>query len=94
MGVPVVALRGDRHAGRVGASLLTCLGLDELIANDAGQYIEIAAALAADRKKLGELRTSLRARMAASPLCDARAFARTIETAYRAMWKAWAMKQM
>ena len=27
MGVPVVALRGDRHSGRVGASLLTSVGL-------------------------------------------------------------------
>jgi protein O-GlcNAc transferase len=94
MGVPVVALRGDRHAGRVGASLLTGLGLDELIADDAGQYIEIAAALAADRAKLAEWRGILRARMAASPLCDAEAFARKIEAAYRAMWRAWVLKQV
>ena len=91
MGVPVVALRGDRHAGRVGASLLAGLGLDELIARDTSRYIEIAAALAADRAKLDEWRRNLRARMAASPLCDAKAFARKIEAAYRAMWQAWAI---
>jgi predicted O-linked N-acetylglucosamine transferase (SPINDLY family) len=33
MGVPVVTLRGDRHAGRVGASLLTQVGLTTLIAD-------------------------------------------------------------
>src|SRR5262249_25869327 len=31
MGVPVITLRGHRHAGRVGASLLTQIGLTDLI---------------------------------------------------------------
>ncbi|MEI6560438.1 MAG: tetratricopeptide repeat protein, partial [Rhodospirillaceae bacterium] len=46
MGVPVVTLLGDRHAGRVGASLLGRLGLDELIGRDRDHYQEIAVALA------------------------------------------------
>ncbi len=49
MGVPVVALAGDRHAARVGASLLTAIGHPEWIAHSAGDYIRIAAALAVDR---------------------------------------------
>ena len=89
MGVPVVALRGDRHAGRVAASLLHTLGLDELVARDVESYVEIAAALAGDRRRLAELRNSLRPRMAASALCDAPAFARKIEAAYRDMWRRW-----
>jgi protein O-GlcNAc transferase len=89
MGVPVVTLRGDRHAGRVGASLLTQIGLSDLIANSADEYVAIAAALAEDPARLNELRRSLRPRIAASPLCDFRAFARNIEVAYRTMWQQW-----
>jgi protein O-GlcNAc transferase len=89
MGVPVVTLRGDRHAGRVGASLLTQIGMSDLIADSVEAYVETAAALAGDPARLSELRHSLRPRMAASPLCDAPAFARKVEAAYRTMWQRW-----
>ena len=68
MGVPVVTLRGDRHAGRVGASLLTRIGLTDLIANSVEEYLEIAVALAHNPERLSDLRRVLRPRMAAS-LC-------------------------
>ena len=87
MGVPVVTLCGDRHAARVGASLLTQVGLSEFIATSVADYIDIAATLAADPQRLVQLRRSLRARLAASPLCDAPAFARKMESAYRGMWQ-------
>jgi protein O-GlcNAc transferase len=89
MGVPVVTLRGDRHAARVGASLLTQVGLSDLIADSMEAYTEIAVASAGDVARLVDLRQSLRPRMAASPLCDAPAFARRVEAAYRAMWQRW-----
>ena len=89
MGVPVVTLRGDRHAGRVGASLLTQVGLSDLIADSTEAYVEMAVALTSDPARLCELRQSLRPRMAASPLCDAPAFARKVEAAYRTMWRRW-----
>ncbi|MFI4973168.1 MAG: tetratricopeptide repeat protein, partial [Caulobacterales bacterium] len=89
MGVPVVALLGDRHAARVSASLLTQVGLEELIATDVQAYVDIAARLAADPARLAEIRRTLRPRMAASPLTDAPAFARKLERAYRQMWTRW-----
>jgi FkbM family methyltransferase len=88
MGVPVVALAGDRHSARVGASLLTAIGMTELLARDVKGYVAAATALAKDRARLAETRRTLRARMAGSPLCDARRLAREIERAYRAMWRA------
>ncbi len=89
MGVPVVTLRGDRHAARVGTSLLTRAGLTELIADDPEGFVRIAADLAASPARLAVLRADLRARVAASALCDAAGFARDVEEAYRAMWQAW-----
>jgi predicted O-linked N-acetylglucosamine transferase (SPINDLY family) len=93
MGVPVVTLAGQAHAGRVGASLLSLVGLEDLIAEDLDGYIRIATALAADPDRLTDLRRTLRPRMAASPLCDAPAFARKMEAAYRALWQRWAGEQ-
>ena len=89
MGVPVVTLLGDRHVSRVGASLLTRIGLDDLVAGDEDAYVEIAAALARDPGRLAGLRQGLRQRMLTSPLCDATGFARRIEDAYRIMWRRW-----
>jgi predicted O-linked N-acetylglucosamine transferase (SPINDLY family) len=89
MGVPVVTFRGARHAGRVGASLLAAVGLHELIATDEDGYVERAATLASSRERLGQLRVGLRERMRRSELCDAAGFARSMEGAYRRMWRAW-----
>jgi predicted O-linked N-acetylglucosamine transferase (SPINDLY family) len=89
MGVPVITLCGDRHAARVGASLLHQVGLTDLIAHSTEEYVEIAAALAEDSERLDNIHRSLRARMAASPLCDAHGFAGKIESAFRQMWQAW-----
>jgi predicted O-linked N-acetylglucosamine transferase (SPINDLY family) len=89
MGVPVVTLRGDRHAGRVGASLLDQIGLTEFVANSVEEYVGIALALARNGERLEELRHSLRPRVAASRLCDGPAFARKIEAAFRSVWQQW-----
>jgi protein O-GlcNAc transferase len=79
MGVPVVTLAGERFLGRVGASVLTALGLEELVATDGDGYVARAVALAEDRRRLSGLRRSLRGRVAASPLCDAATYTRNFE---------------
>jgi predicted O-linked N-acetylglucosamine transferase (SPINDLY family) len=89
MGVPVVTLRGDRHAGRVGASLLEQIGLTELVASSVEEYVGLALTLARNGERLAELRHSLRPRMAASRLCDGPAFAQKIEAAFRSVWQYW-----
>src|SRR5262249_44639957 len=89
MGVPVVTLLGDRHAGRVGASLLSQIGLTDLIANSVEEYVEIAVALASNPGRLDDMRRSLRPLLQASPLCEGSAFARKIEAAFRTMWQQW-----
>ena len=89
MGVPVITLCGTRHAARVGASLLTAMGLTDFIANTSDGYVETAADLAKNIERLANLRQDLRPRMAASPLCDAETFAGNIETTFRDMWRRW-----
>ena len=56
MGVPVVTRAGDVHMSRVGASLLHAAGLDDLIAQNAVEYVEAAVALAGDEERRRELR--------------------------------------
>jgi predicted O-linked N-acetylglucosamine transferase (SPINDLY family) len=90
MGVPVVTLLGDRHAGRMVASVLTQVGLDDLIARTPEEYAARAAGLAGDLERLATLRAGLRERMRRSPLCDGAGFTRHLEAAYRAMWRRWA----
>jgi protein O-GlcNAc transferase len=89
MGVPTVTLTGNRHASRVGASLLHVVGLDELIAASPEEYVERAVALAKDPAKLSDLRSGMRDRLRASRLLDADAFTKTLEDAYRQMWRTW-----
>ena len=89
MGIPTVTRAGQSAVSRASLSLLHTLGLPELVAQSEEEYVRIAVELAGDLKRLGELRATLRARMAASPLMDAPRFARNIEAAYRQMWQAW-----
>jgi protein O-GlcNAc transferase len=89
MGVPVVTLRGDRHAGRMVASVLSTIGLGDCIASDKKEYVAICQKMAGNLNGLGDLRKGLRERMKASPLCDGESFARIVENEYRIMWKKW-----
>ena len=89
MGVPTVTLAGKAYASRMGVSLLTQVGLTELIADTPEQYIHAAASLAAAVPRLAQLRLSMRDRMLRSPLMDYKGLARNIEAAFRKMWKVW-----
>jgi len=85
MGVPVITLAGHAHRSRVGVSLLSCVGLEELIAQNVDQYVELAVNLARDGNRLKQIRAELRPKMQASPLMDAPRLARNIEAAYKEM---------
>ena len=72
---------------RQGVSLLSHVGLPELIAATPDAYVEIALRLAGDLGKLRELRKGLRNRMSDSIVTDAYRFTRNLEAAYRWMWQ-------
>jgi protein O-GlcNAc transferase len=87
MGVPVVSLSGDRHSGRVGASILHAIGMqDILVAESIESYIELVVNIAGEKELLIDLRKNLRQQMKSSPLCDAKSFAKKVEDAYQDMW--------
>ena len=89
MGVPVVTLTGTAYNASVGISLLSNIGLPELVAKTYDEYISIAVNLAADLAKLESLRKGLRHMMKCSPLCDAARFTENLEICYRHAWAKW-----
>lgn len=89
MGVPVVTVAGDRHAARVGASLLGAAGLPELVAADAAGAVRIARDLAQDRARLAALRTTLRERLRTSALMDHGSYGARLFRALRQEWVRW-----
>lgn len=88
MGVPVVTRAGDRHASRVGASLLSTVGQGALVATSDDDFVRIATALAEDvlRPSTGSTRAQdLRDAMARSALCDVKGLADRFTAALEAM---------
>ena len=94
MGVPMIALRGNHQASRVGEAFLSCVGLPELVAADQDEFIAIAARLSADRAWLRAIRTDLRGRLQRSPVMDHAGMAAEVGAAFRAMWRIWVDEQM
>jgi predicted O-linked N-acetylglucosamine transferase (SPINDLY family) len=86
-GVPVLTWPGESFVARVGASLVSAAGLDELIAFDRDSYVAMAGALARDPTALRALKERLAENRAAAPLFDTRRYTRNLEHAYREMWR-------
>ena len=78
-GLPVVTRAGGQFAARVSASLLTAVGLPELITETDADYEALAFALANDPARLGEIRMRLAANRLARPLFDTLRYTRTYE---------------
>lgn len=87
-GVPVLTFAGDRWVSRISASLLREAGLPEFVAPDLESYVARAIELAWQPDapgRLHELRSGLRDRLRAAPVCDAAGFARNLEDLYLEM---------
>lgn len=93
MGVPLLALTGDRLVAHMGESIMHAVAMPEWIATDQEDYIARAVAFAGDLAALAAVRAGLRARLLASPICDAPRFARNLEEAFRGMWRKWCEQQ-
>jgi protein O-GlcNAc transferase len=87
MGVPVIALLGDTMMARWAASMLIRVGHPEWVTRDADEYVARAAQLGSDVGGLALHRQTLRAEVAASPVCDGMRAGRNLERVYRALWR-------
>lgn len=81
-GVPVLTCTGKTFASRVAASLLSAVGLPDLIVGNLVEYEKAAVQLAGDPQRLAALRSRIRRRTSA----DTQSLARHLEDAYFTMW--------
>jgi len=81
-GLPVLTCKGEAFSGRVAASLLTSVGMPELIAESLAAYESRALELALDQAQLTALSERLRRNLLHAPLFDADGFRRGIEQAF------------
>lgn len=88
-GVPVITKIGTHFASRVAASILTAIGLPELITSDPDGYRTLAVRLAKHPDELEEIRRKIERNRLTTPLFDTRRFARDIENALGKMWETW-----
>lgn len=89
MGVPTITLPGETFASRHSLSHLSNVGLADWVAHDLADYERLAVAKGSDLAGLARLRRGLRARVAASALCDAPRFGRSLGAALRLAWREW-----
>ena len=86
MGVPVMTLKGDKHAGRVSSSILNALDMEDCIGSDQKDFLEKCVKLANSSEKLEYYKLNLRENLKNSPLTNSIQFTRKIEREYDNMW--------
>lgn len=84
-GLPLLTCLGETFAGRVAASLLTAMGLEEMVAGSLEAYERTAVALAQDRDRLAAIRQRIAEGRETSPLFDSTRYTRNLEQAYETM---------
>jgi protein O-GlcNAc transferase len=86
-GVPVITLQGSHFASRMSSSILTAIGLLELITYNQEEYEAMAVRLAQHPELLEKIRNKLRKNRSTEPLFDTSRFTRNLESAYKKIWK-------
>lgn len=87
MGVPTLTLRGDSLIGRQGESILRNVDLADFVTRDKDAYAARAIELATKPQMLADLRSVLRDRLLASPLCDSAKYGAALAGLFREMWR-------
>jgi len=88
-GLPVITKPGLGYPARMAASLLSAIGLPELIASSVSHYEALALELATDRGKLAAMRGKLKKNRRTTALFDSALFTRHLEHAYLLSYRRW-----
>jgi protein O-GlcNAc transferase len=86
-GTPVITLQGSSFASRMSSSILTAIGLPELITQTIEEYEQTAVDLGRNPERLQEIRQKIAKNRLVEPLFDTPRFARNLEKAYKEMWE-------
>ncbi len=86
MGLPVLTLIGEGAASRMGASILSAVGLHQWIATSWEEYVQLAVDASSQLEMVAILRKGLRSRMKNSALMDTKQYAAYWESAFLRMW--------
>jgi len=82
VGTPIISCCGDYYAHRATSAMMIRMGLQELVADDQDEYVEIAVELLHNRNRLPSLREEVRHRFAESALTDTVGLARELESVF------------
>jgi predicted O-linked N-acetylglucosamine transferase (SPINDLY family) len=81
-GLPVLTLMGHTFPGRVSSSLLSAMGLSELVTHTQEEYEALAIGLAKNPLKLSDIKWKLANNRLSAPLFNTPLFAKNLENAY------------
>ncbi|MGV8936972.1 MAG: hypothetical protein ACOH2J_07590 [Allorhizobium sp.] len=84
-GLPVLTRKGRNFTSRVSESLLSALGVPELVAASDADLVALCVALADDRKRLAAIRARISEQRLVAPLFDTERFTRHLERAFEMM---------
>lgn len=93
MGAPTLTLTGHTAAGRVGATILGQMGLDDFIAYNSEDFLQKGLIQASNMTNLAEIRTGFRERFSNSAIGQPALIAAGLERALRVMWQRWCAGQ-
>jgi predicted O-linked N-acetylglucosamine transferase (SPINDLY family) len=87
MSVPPVTLKGTMYHERVGYSMLSHLGLDELVAETVDDYVDKVCDLATDKKRRVMYNLTIHDKIKNHPMSDSTQFVNEFERAYEDIWR-------
>lgn len=93
MGVPVLSLSGERHASRMGLSILHTVGLADWVSDEVLTLVEKVQQVLQAPETLCDLRFALRERLLSSPIGKAHDFTANLERLYRQAWQTYCISE-